>query len=105
MTELEQLKSLLVINNTDEDAMLTTYLNLAGMKILHKMYPFGQPDDAEVPSRYKSRQIEIAMYMYLKRGAEGQLTMTENGITRQYARGDIPAEMLSDIPSFVRVVK
>lgn len=106
MTQLEQLKSLLVISGTSEDTMLATYLNLAKLKILNKMYPFGIPTEVtDIPSQYKAREIEIAMVMYLKRGAEGQLTNTENGITRQYARGDIPAELLSDIPSYVGVVK
>lgn len=103
MTELDMLKSLLEINDTEQDDMLNTYLTLAENKILHKMYPFGIPEDVSgIPSRYLSRKVEIAEYLYLKRGGEGELTHTENGITRQYARGDIPAELINDIPSFVK---
>ena len=106
MTDLEQLKALLSINGTDEDTMLTTYLNLAKMKILQKLYPFGIPNGVEdIPSRYEARKIEIAMHLYLRRGSEGELTDTENGITRQYARGTVPPELLSDIPSFVEVLR
>ena len=104
MSRLSQLKVLLAdVGINEDDELLSTYLDFAGQKILHKMYPFGMPDEVtDVPFRYQSRQVEIALQMFLKRGAEGELTHTENGITRQCARGDIPSELLSDIPSFVK---
>jgi hypothetical protein len=42
-------------------------------------------------------QCEIAAYLLNKRGAEGQTSHTENGITRNYGGADVPESMLSSI--------
>lgn len=78
------------------DDVLSTYLSIAGQKILNRAYPY---DDTvvEVPRRYGYLQCEIAVYLLNKRGAEGELMHTENGITRQYESADVPDSMLADV--------
>lgn len=75
------------------DAMLLSYLKLAGMKVIRKAYPF-DPNVDEVPKEYIPVQLDIACYLINKRGAEGETTHTENGITRVYADADVPKSML-----------
>ena len=43
--------------------------------------------------------------MLNKRGAEGQLQHTENGIQRQYENADVPASMLKPVTPHVGVIK
>lgn len=85
-----------MIDSSDTDEVLSAYLTLAGGKILAKAYPYNA-EITEVPPQYHYLQVEIAAYMLNKRGAEGQLSHTENGITRQYESGDVPASMLRAI--------
>ena len=80
---------------TDELAV-SAYLSLAGNKICRRAYPF-DPTISEVPAEYESIQIEIAVYLLNKRGAEGQTAHTENGIARTYGSSDVPAAMLRGV--------
>lgn len=102
-SKLEQLKSLLGISGTDEDAMLLTLLSISAQKVLDRLYPF---DDTmtSIPSRYVSKQVEIAVWLYNKRGAEGQVAHSENGINRAYESADIPDSLLAGITPKVGVL-
>ncbi len=94
---------LIVGANASEDELLLMYLADAERAILNRLYPMGD-DEAELPPRYDSRAVEIAVYLYNKRGAEGELSHSENGITRTYENGSVPASMLSDIVPYGRVI-
>lgn len=80
----------------DSDEILSTYLDLAGDKILRKAYPYDS-SVMEVPSEYHLLQCEIAVYLLNKRGAEGQLVHSENGISRTYENADVPKSMLKSV--------
>ena len=71
--------------DTDTDEVLDGVLADAEALVLNKMYPFGYPDEAVVPSRYERIQIQLAAELYSKRGAEGQTSHSENGITRNWS--------------------
>ena len=107
MTEVEKLSMLRVMvgqpNEGDwSDDVLLSYLNIAGQKIINRAYPY---DDTvtEVPRRYGYLQCDIATYLLNKRGAEGQTSHSENGISRGYASADVPEAMLSEIVPHVEV--
>lgn len=105
MTDVEKLAVLKgMVGGSDTDEVLSAYLTLAGGKILAKAYPYNS-EVTEVPSQYHYLQIEIAAYMLNKRGAEGQTSHTENGITRQYENADVPASMLKAITPYCGVIK
>ena len=94
MTEEEKLIALkAMVGSSDSDEVLSTYLKLAGRKIIARAHPY---DDTvtEVPTQYDTLQCEIATYMLNKRGAEGQTSHSENGITRAYENADVPSSML-----------
>lgn len=101
--KLEQLKSLLGISGTDEDAMLLTLLSISAQKILDRAHPY-DPTVTDVPARYETKQVEIAVYLYNKRGAEGQTAHNENGINRSYESADVPESLMRGITPFVGVV-
>ena len=95
--KLNMLKNM--VGTSDSDDVLSTYLTLAGKKIIAKAYPYDS-SVSEVPEQYDTLQVEIAAYMLNKRGAEGQVTHTENGIQRQYENGDVPSSMLKTVTPF-----
>lgn len=104
MTQEEKLTALkAMVGSSDSDEVLSTYLNFAGSKILAKAYPF-QNDVSEVPTRYEYLQVEIAAYMLNKRGAEGQTSHTENGVSRSYENGDVPSSMLKAVVPYCGVI-
>ena len=96
--------STLVGGGEDYD-VLFTYLELAGNAIISRAYPYDSGDvEREVPQKYQHLQIEIALYMLNKRGAEGQTEHSENNIRRSYGSADIPDDMLSRIVPYVGVI-
>lgn len=104
MTQEEKLTALKsMVGNSDPDEVLSTYLDFAGSKILAKAYPY-QNDVTKVPVQYAHLQVEIAAYMLNKRGAEGQTSHTENGVSRSYENGDIPSSMLKAVIPYCGVI-
>lgn len=104
MTQTEKLTMLkAMVGSSDTDDVLLAYLNLAGSKIICRAYPYN-PEVTEVPVRYEYLQCEIAAYLLNKRGAEGQLIHSENGISRSYGSADVPSAMLNAITSVVGVI-
>ena len=108
MTEARKIDMLItMIDDTEEDeGVLSTYLELAGDKILNRMYPYTESyEGLSVPDRYASVQLKIAAYMLNKRGAEGQIQHIENGIHRNYGSADIPDGMLQEIVPFCQAIR
>ena len=95
---------LMVGANASEDDLLLMYLTDAERAILNHLYPMDEDVAHTLPTRYESRQVEIAAYLYNKRGAEGETSHNENGISRSYENGSIPNSMLSDIIPFGSVI-
>lgn len=86
MTNAEKRAALAVslAPDTDTDEVLDNVLADAEALVLNRMYPFGYPDGTTVPSRYERIQIQLAAELYSKRGAEGQTSHSENGISRTW---------------------
>ena len=86
--------------------VLSAYLELAAQKILNRMYPY-KTDYAGivVPERYEWIQLNVACYLYNKRGAEGQIQHIENGIHRNYGDADVPDNMMKDITPFAQAIR
>ena len=104
MTQAEKLKLLkAMVGESDTEEVLLAYLNIAGQKILNRAYPYGT-DEAEVPRRYAFLQCEIASYLLNKRGAEGQTSHSENGISRSYESADVPESLLGAVTPMVGVI-
>ena len=104
MTKEEKLVALrAMVGGSDTDEVLSTYLSIAGSKIIDRAFPF-KSDVTEVPVKYEYIQLEIATYLLNKRGAEGQTSHSENGISRSYENADVPSSMLRAITPHVGVL-
>ena len=104
MTDKLQTLKLLTGATDSEDGLLLALLSLAEGKILERLYPYDHSKET-LPTRYVGKQIEIAVYLYNKQGAEGQTVHSENGISRTYESADVPESMLRGIAPFVGGIK
>lgn len=102
MTDNEKLEMLkTMVDEQASDSVLSVYLSLAKQIVLAKAYPFGDyPED--FPSKYDFVQVRIAEYLFLKRGAEGEISHSENGVSRTYENADVPSSLLSNITPLAR---
>lgn len=98
MTISEKIEAMSVAISPDvaDKRVLETQLAEAEAMILNKMYPFGYPEDMALPSRYERLQIKLAVELYTQRGAEGQASHSENGVTRTWPSVN---RILAQIPS------
>ena len=85
-----------------EEAQLTELIAFAGEKAKMKRYPFGTQERA-LPDRYGGVVARIAVELYNKIGAEGQISHSENGINRAWESADDARALLEYIPSVVGV--
>ena len=91
MTQAEKIAytRVLVENDTEAvDATLTVYLSLALSKIHDEMYPYDKEGTKTVPAVYDELQCELAARLFLRRGGQGELSHSENGVNRTYGSVD-----------------
>ena len=86
----------------DDDYLLEVLLDDAKNAILNRRFPYGDyPVDGEgntvIEDRYLDLQYRIALDLYNKQGAEGQLVHKENGIDRTFESSWISEQLLSEV--------
>lgn len=91
-------------DETDED-VISAFLSMAGDAIYHYVDPFKTADKESVLTEYGAVQAKAAAYFLNKRGADGQIGHSENGISRSYESGDLPASLLREITPICGVAK
>lgn len=64
-------------------SLFKIYLLQAKEKILNRRFPYGS-QGKEVEPIYDQLQIELAVCLYNLRGAEGQSSHNENGVSRSW---------------------
>ena len=103
MTE-ETLKAMIKTNiesssdMTISDDVVNTFFQLSKNAILLKRFPYLQDiSEKELPSIYDSLCVRLAVYMYNKQGAEGEISHTENGVSIKWENGDLPESMMSEV--------
>ena len=99
MTTQEKLAkfAVLISPDTAEESLLLALLEQAEGIVLNRRYPFGVPEGASLPPNLEHIQLQIALELFSKMGAEGQTVHNENGINRSYEAGDISPSLLRRI--------
>lgn len=95
MSQLNLLKELLG-NPQVSDIVLEFYLDNAKSIICDIR------NSTDVESKYSTIQVKMAIEMFSKRGAEGQISHTENGISRMYEKADISPSLITQITPFAK---
>ncbi len=101
MTIDEMKPTLSVLTGENDDNLLLACLQLARDRILAKCYPFDSTK-TEVPARYQSTLMEIAVYLVNKHGAEGEKAHNENGVNITYDSASVPDSMLNNVVPFAK---
>ena len=99
MTNEEKITELSVLISPDiaSTELLSQLIKQAEGIVLNRRYPFGAPEGSVVPKQYEHIQLQIAVELFSKRGAEGQIEHDENGIARKYESADISPTLLRRI--------
>ena len=99
MTNTEKLERLeaLISPDTASSDLLSVLLEQAEGIVLNRRYPFGPPAGVTVPAAYEHIQLQIAVELFSKMGAEGQTGHSENGVNRSYEAGDVSPTLLKRI--------
>ena len=99
MTNEEKITSLaaLISPDTADEVILSQLITLSEGIVLNRRYPFGPPVGAKVPPQYEHIQLQIALELFAKRGAEGQIEHDENGIARKYESSSVSDSLLRRI--------
>jgi len=103
MTDAEKLtvlKQMLDPEDTTSDEVANAYLAAAEKAVINIAFPFGNGSET-MPEKYDYEQIEIALYMLNKRGAEGETLHIEAGTHRSFEVADIPVSLRARITSKV----
>lgn len=99
MLEVEKIELVKAMTGETNESTVSAYLGLAGNKICRKAFPF-DPTVTDVPEQYGFTQVEIAVYLLNKRGAEFETSHSENGISRTYEDADVPSSIMRSITPF-----
>ena len=99
MTDEEKIARLEVLISPDTASyeLLSFLLEQAEGIVLNRRYPFGAPEGAAVPVAYEHIQLQIAVELFSKMGAEGQTGHSENGVSRTWEAGDVSQSLLRRI--------
>ena len=103
--KLVQLKALLQITDTTQDATLAVYLSLARDEILSWLYSGKTPEGVvDVPARYEPTQIMAVVVGYGLQGLENQTASTENAITRQFKYSNMLEFIRANVVPYAQVM-
>lgn len=94
----------MLVDDARFDEFVPTYVELAKDRMLTHLFPFAKNatwDD--VPVKYHARTCEIAVYLVNRRGAEGEASHSENGVSHVYESAGIPASFFAGITPFAGV--
>ena len=84
MTNDEKIEQMQVmIGEEHPPKVLGIYLRQAKQLILNKRFPYDE-QPSEVEDKYEQLQIELAISLFNERGAEGQKSHNENGVSRTW---------------------
>ena len=103
MTNEEKITSLeaLISPDTADRELLSQLIMLSEGIVLNRRYPLGAEFGTPVPKQYEHIQLLIALELFSKRGAEGQIEHDENGIGRKYENASVSESLLRRITPIV----
>lgn len=78
-----------------EEPLLQLLVDNAINAIKQRYSPYEHID--HLPSKFDYLILDIAMFLYSKRGAEGETWHSENGVARSYEKAYIPDSYLDNI--------
>lgn len=93
MDALERLK---LRTQEPDEAVLMDCLESARSEIMSRRFPYQEWPD-EIEPQYMDLWYRIALDLYNKSGAEGELAHSENGVSRTYESSWVSEQLLSEV--------
>lgn len=87
-----------------EDLLETAKYAILARRFPYKDYPTDEDGNPVIEARYLDLQYRMALDLYNKQGAEGQISHSENGVLRSYESSWISAQLLEEVTPFVGTV-
>jgi len=85
MTDAEKQRMFQLVTDESDSDVIKAYLDVAKGRIMTRAYPFvADLSMLSFPARYDDLHVRLAVDMWAKRGAEGQSSHNENGVSRTY---------------------
>lgn len=94
MSPLERFKLLAGITDDSQDGLISTLLSDAADSVCDYI------GREEVPARLVSVQVQLAVMAFNKRGAEGESSRSEGGISQSF--DGLPPELLARLKNYPR---
>lgn len=94
--KIEKLK-VLISPDTASDELLSYLLEQSEGIILNRRYPFGAPKGATLSPFHEQIQLRVAVEIFSKMGAEGQVMHQEQGVGRTWEAADVSPSLLRQI--------
>lgn len=101
MDALERLK---IRTKEANESILMDCLESAKSAIQARRFPFGNWPD-EIEPQYEDLSYRIALDLYNKIGAEGEIGHTENSVSRQYESSWISQQLLNEVVPYASPIK
>lgn len=108
MTQSEMITNVQVLCQNDPEAtdgLVTMYLSQAEATLLNHLYrAYGAvPEGATLPTINQHDQCELAARYFLRRGGQGEVAHSENGVNRTYGSVD-DQDILRRVMPYARVM-
>ena len=105
MTDTDKIVLVKAMSDETDDAVISAFLSMAGDAVYHYADPYKTTDKETVLDEYGGVQARAAAYYLNKRGADGQTSHSENGISRGYETGDLPESLKREITPICGITK
>lgn len=102
MTQLEKLK--VWLPDVQNETLLQLALERAEQEILALRYPYDGTSDKTLEPQYLGLQLEMAIELIAKMGAEGETMHIENGVHRTYENAGISDSLKRRVVPMAKVV-
>jgi hypothetical protein len=99
---MSNLERLVLRTGESDENILKDCLESAKSAILARRFPCTDWPE-EVPTQYADLQFRIALDLYNKIGAEGQLGHSENGVSRSWESSWVSEQLLREVVPLVGV--
>lgn len=108
MTDVEKLGLVKTLLSNDEnipsDEVLLAYLDIARHEIIGWRYSYAETTIEDVPSEYEMTQVYAVLAGFSQSGAEGELSHSENGISRTWKHADMIAYIRAHVIPIARAI-
>ena len=96
--QIEEMRTLLDIDNSITDDLLAIYLKRAKYIYLRLVYPFEREVDELPDERAKDWQTKCACELYSLKDKGNLSRYSENGLSEGYGKAGLSEDLLSELP-------